>query len=200
LNVLRNAGIDPLVIVSSVNEDEIAAAQADSPPPDIVLALAEAKAADVSSRVPRHIAADAVVIGCDSMLLVEGRLCGKPGSPEHARAQWATMAGKCGQLLSGHSLIRLRGNEIVHKERETDCSTVYFASPEPEELDTYLACGEPANVAGGFTLDGQGGWFVNRIDGHPSNVIGISLPTCRKLLARMGLSIAQLWRDNTMPA
>ncbi|BCI90722.1 hypothetical protein NIIDMKKI_59280 [Mycobacterium kansasii] len=103
------------------------------------------------------------------------------------------MAGRAGQLYTGHCVIRLQDNRIIHNVGETAITTVYFGSPSPGDLESYLASGESLRVAGGFTLDGLGGWFVDRIDGDPSNVIGLSLPLLRSLLPRVGLSVATLW-------
>lgn len=191
--VLRGAGIEPVVIVSGVDEDAIIADRADAPPGVIVTALATAKAEDVVGRLPDDVAADCVVVGCDSMLYVDGELRGKPGTVDMARAQWDSMAGRPGELYSGHCVIRLRDGSVVAQEAETGSTTVHFAVPTAEELDAYLASGEPLGVAGSFTLDGLGGWFIDRIDGDPANVIGLSLPLVRQLTARCGLSVADLW-------
>jgi septum formation protein len=193
LSVLRTAGIDPVVVVSGVDEDAVIAAHPGSPA-EVVLALAEAKADDVVGRLDPDLSADCVVIGCDSMLLLDGRLCGKPGTAEAARQQWHSMAGRSGELLTGHCAVRLSGGREVARASETGSTTVHFATPSDTDLQAYIAGGEPLSVAGAFTIDGQGGWFVDRIDGDPSNVIGLSLPLMRKLLARTGLSIADLWR------
>ncbi|RWA16687.1 hypothetical protein MBRU_08150 [Mycolicibacterium brumae DSM 44177] len=196
LAVLRNAGVDPAVLVSHVDEDAVIAAHAGAAPAEVVVALAQAKAAEVASALPAELAADCVVIGCDSMLLLDGELSGKPGTAERARAQWARMAGNSGQLLTGHALIRLRDGEIASSAAETGCTTVHFGSPTEADLDAYLASGEPLGVAGAFTLDSLGGWFVDRIDGDPSNVIGLSLPLLRRMLARLGVSVAAAWTAN----
>lgn len=196
LGVLRQAGIDPLVIVSDVDEDAIIAARRDAPPADVVTALATAKADAVVARVPDSIAADAVVVGCDSMLLLDGRLCGKPGSPEAAQRQWQTMAGRSGDLYTGHCVIRLRDGDVVGRTAESASTTVHFSDPTPGDLTAYVESGEPLWVAGAFTLDGLGGWFVDGIEGDPSNVIGLSLPLLRRLLNELGLSIADLWSAN----
>ncbi|HSA41166.1 MAG TPA: Maf family nucleotide pyrophosphatase [Mycobacterium sp.] len=196
LSVLRGAGVEPTVIVSDVDEDAVLAAHAGADPADAVAALARAKAEVVAARVPPGLASDCVVIGCDSMLLLRDRLCGKPGTVERARAQWASMAGHSGRLLSGHAAIRLRDGEIAGIETGTDSTTVYFGTPTPDDLDAYLASGEPLGVAGGFTLDGLGGWFVDRIDGDPSNVVGLSLPLLRRLLASLQVSVAAVWAAN----
>ncbi len=106
------------------------------------------------------------------------------------------MAGRTGHLHTGHCVIRLHDNKIVHQSAETLVTAVHFATPSARELDAYIATGEPLNVAGGFTLDGLGGWFIDAVDGDPSSVIGISLPLTRRLLERAGLSIPALWEAN----
>jgi septum formation protein len=200
LKVLRQAGIDPLVMVSGVDEDLVTSGMAsDVSPTDMVCALARAKAEKVTDRLvrmDRSVAADCVVIGCDSMLYIDRRLCGKPQSVADARSQWQSMAGHAGQLYTGHCVIRLLDNEIVHCDAETSITTVYFGKPSPDDLEAYLASGESLQVAGGFTLDGLGGWFIDGVDGDPSAVVGIGLPLTRSLLRRAGLSIAALWADN----
>jgi septum formation protein len=193
LSVLRQAGVEPLVVVSGVDEDAVMAAHPDATPADLVCALARAKAAGVAAQLDRDVAADCVVIGCDSMLLLDGRLCGKPGTPERARAQWDSMAGRSGELLTGHSLVRLRDGVISGRDDETASTTVHFARPEPADLAAYITGGEPLGVAGGFTLDGRGGWFVDRIEGDPSNVVGLSLPLLRRMLGRVGVPVTDLW-------
>ncbi|MEE2853635.1 MAG: nucleoside triphosphate pyrophosphatase [Actinomycetota bacterium] len=194
LKVLRQAGVDPVVVVSGVDEDAVAAALGpDAPPRDVVCALARAKAERVAGELDARVAADCVVIGCDSMLSIDGRLCGKPGSAEAAATQWRVMSGRSGELHTGHCLLRLRDGAITHREVESRCTTVHFAAPTDADLRAYVAHGEPWHVAGGFTLDGLGGWFVDGIDGDPSNVIGVSLPLLRSLLGRAGLSVAALW-------
>lgn len=194
LQVLRQAGIEPLVVVSGVDEEAIIAGLgAGVVPADVVGALARAKAERVAATLQAAIAADCVVVGCDSMLHLNGRLCGKPRSLGQARQQWGSMAGGAGQLYTGHCLIRLVGGKIVHTVAETSATTVHFGTPSSADLEAYLASGEPLRVAGGFTLDGLGGWFIDRIDGDPSSVIGVSLPLLRSLLQRVGLSVAALW-------
>jgi septum formation protein len=145
--------------------------------------------------LPVELAADSVVIGCDSMLYLDGRLHGKPGDAEAARAQWHSMAGRSGQLYTGHALLRLQDGNITERHIESAFTTVHFAIPEGDELTAYIDSGEPSGVAGGFTLDGLGGWFIDRIEGDPSNVIGLSLPLVRELLRRSGLSVASLWAN-----
>jgi septum formation protein len=193
LSVLRKAGVEPVVMVSGVDEDALLAAHRDAAPARVVRELALAKSQDVAKVLPPNVSSDCVVIGCDSMLLLGGRLCGKPRTPQRARAQWESMAGRSGRLLTGHSLLRLQDNQISHRECETATTTVHFGCPAPADLDAYVTHGEPLAVAGGFTLDGRGGWFVDRIDGDPSNVIGLSLPLLRKLLARMNVTVSAIW-------
>ena len=197
--VLRQAGIDPLVVVSGVDEDAIVSRLGDSPPHTVTAALATAKAEQVANSLDLSVAADCVVIGCDSMLYCGGELRGKPTSGDEARRQWQTMAGRTGQLHTGHCVIRLHDNKIVHQSAETLVTAVHFAAPSARELDAYIASGEPLRVAGGFTLDGLGGWFIDAVDGDPSSVIGISLPLTRRLLERAGLSIPALWEANPVP-
>jgi len=197
LAVLRGAGIDPLVVVSGVDEDAVMAAlPAAAGPDEVTGALAAAKAEQVAAGLETSVSADCVVIGCDSMLYIHGELCGKPPTVDEARTRWRAMAGNSGQLYTGHSLIRLRDNEITHQVTETAVTTVRFGHPDDDDLEAYLASGEPLRVAGGFTLDGLGGWFVDGVDGDPSSVIGISLPMLRRLLRRAGLSVAALWANN----
>ncbi|HET9893300.1 MAG TPA: nucleoside triphosphate pyrophosphatase [Mycobacterium sp.] len=197
LKVLRQAGVDPLVVVSGVDEDAIAATLGpDASPGAVVCALAQAKAEQVAGELDGDVAADCVVIGCDSMLSIDGRLCGKPGTAEAAATQWRLMGGRSGELHTGHCLLRLRDGVIAHGEVESLSTTVHFATPSDADLRAYVAHGEPWHVAGGFTLDGLGGWFVDGIDGDPSNVIGVSLPLLRSLLGRVGLSVSALWAAN----
>jgi septum formation protein len=195
--VLRDAGIDPLVVVSGVDEDALLdALDDDADPGQVVTALAAAKADAVVSMLGSDVGADAVVIGCDSMLYVDGRLTGKPGSAELARRQWHSMAGREGRLFTGHCLIRVRDGARVAREAAAAVTTVRFSIPTESELAAYVATGEPLGVAGGFTLDGLGGWFLDGIDGEPSNVIGVSLAVTRRLLESVGCSIGDLWRAN----
>jgi septum formation protein len=197
LKVLRQAGLDPVVVVSGVDEDLIAAGLgSDASPDQVVCALAAAKAEDVAGNLDGAIAADCVVLGCDSMLFIDGRLCGKPGSPDTALSQWRLMGGRSGRLHTGHCLLRLHAGAVTHREVQSACTTVHFAEPAAADLQAYVADGEPLRVAGGFTLDGLGGWFVDGIEGDPSNVIGVSLPLLRSLLGRAGLSVAALWAGN----
>jgi septum formation protein len=196
LSVLRAAGLDPEVEVSAVDEDALLAGLSDASPAEAVTALAGAKATAVARRVAGRLP-DAVVVGCDSMLHVDGELVGKPHDAATALARWAAMAGGTGALVTGHAVLRLDGGEIDRVAEGHAVTTVRFGRPDPAELATYVTTGEPLAVAGAFTLDGLGGWFVDGIDGDPSNVIGISLPLTRRLLAAVGIRVTDLW---TAPA
>lgn len=199
LKVLRQAGIDPEVVVSGVDEDAvIAALDAGSAPGQVVCALATAKAADVAARLSPGVAADCVVIGCDSMLYLDGALCGKPASTDAARRQWRTMAGRTGELHTGHSVSLLTDGSVRRTVTASASTTVHFGEPSRADLEAYLASGEPMKVAGGFTLDGLGGWFIEGVAGDPSNVIGLSLPLMRKLLSQLEIDITRLWADNAV--
>ncbi len=187
--VLRAAGIEPVVHVSGVDEDAITAAlPADAPHEHVVVTLAEAKAREVA---PAH--ADAVIVGCDSMLSQDGELVGKPGTPERARERWKRMAGGEGRLMTGHAVLRVRDGVVEAVATGTVATTIRFSSPGDDEVEAYIETGEPLSVAGGFTLDGFGGWFVDGVDGDPSSVIGISLPLTRRLLGEVGVRVIDLW-------
>jgi septum formation protein len=196
--VLRAAGVEPVVHVSHVDEDAVAAALPDPTPERVVSALAVAKAEAVLGAVGAQYP-DAVLVGCDSMLSVVGpngpELVGKPGTAELARQRWSVLAGNSGELLTGHCVLRLTEGRETARAVGVGVTTVRFGTPTPAELDAYLASGEPLQVAGAFTLDGRGGWFVEGVDGDPSSVIGISLPLTRRLLADVGVDIAELWRN-----
>lgn len=192
LGVLRAAGVDPVVRASNVDEDAILAAHPDAPPAELVTTLAEAKARAVLDWVAGEFG-DAVVIGCDSMLHIGGELVGKPGTVEAATARWQQLAGSTGELLTGHAVLRLDGGGPGRVASGTRCTQIRFGSPSQAELDAYVASGEPLAVAGGFTLDGLGGWFVEGVDGDPSSVVGISLPLTRTLLREVGVDVVSLW-------
>ncbi|OLF04290.1 septum formation inhibitor Maf [Actinophytocola xinjiangensis] len=194
LQVLRSAGVEPSVHVSGVDEDALMATlHEDAAPETVVVALAEAKARTVAEEVAARYP-DSVVVGCDSMLAHDGVLVGKPGTPEVARQRWLGMVGGTGVLLTGHSVIRVQDGALGAIASGTASTTVHFGSPSPAEIDAYVATGEPLSVAGGFTIDGKGGWFVDGVDGDPSSVIGLSLPLTRRLLIEIGVSVVDLWQ------
>ncbi|MGI5504676.1 Maf family protein [Lentzea sp. CA-135723] len=187
LSVLRSAGIEPVVRVSGVDEDALVASLRNPTPEETVVALSAAKAEAIEHDD------ECVVVGCDSMLLFEGELVGKPGTAEVARERWRRVAGKSGVLITGHTVLRVAGGEIVDRAAAAESTTVRFGTPTDEELEAYIATGEPLHVAGGFTIDGRGGWFVDGIEGDHTSVIGISLPLTRRLLGQVGVSVSTLW-------
>lgn len=194
LTVLRKAGIEPYVHVSGVDEDAIQAALGPRAAPEhVVTELARAKASAVLPDLPAEIVADAVVIGCDSMLRIDDELQGKPHTAAVARARWRSMAGRSGTLLTGHCVLRVRAGAVVDEAAADSATVVHFGTPSGDDLEAYLESGEPMQVAGAFTLDGLGGWFIDRIEGDPSSVIGIGLPLVRRLLGDLGVGISELW-------
>lgn len=193
LNVLRQAGIDPVVCVSGVDEDAITDALPDASHQELVTALARAKGEAVAGQVAAD-HPDAVIVSCDSMLSIGGQIVGKPATPERARQRWAAMAGNSGELLTGHAAILVRDGQISQAVSDWESTVVRFGKPTEAELEAYIASEEPLHVAGGFTIDGRGGWFVDAIDGNASSVIGISLPLTRRLLSELGVSVIDLWR------
>lgn len=187
LSVLRSAGIEPVVRVSGVDEDALMASLDNPTPEETVVALSAAKAEAIEHDD------ECVVVGCDSMLLFDGDLVGKPGTPEVARERWQRVAGKSGVLITGHTVLRVSGKQITARASAAESTTVRFGTPTDEELDAYIATGEPLHVAGGFTIDGLGGWFIDGIDGDHTSVIGISLPLTRRLLGQVGVTVSSLW-------
>ncbi|MEU8624241.1 nucleoside triphosphate pyrophosphatase [Streptomyces sp. NPDC048669] len=183
LGLLRQAGFAPEVIVSGVDEDALSAPT----PAELALVLAEAKAAAVAALVE---VAGALVIGCDSVLELDGEALGKPADAEDATARWKSMRGRSGVLRTGHSLTDTAAGRTVS---ETASTTVRFGEPTDAEIAAYVASGEPLHVAGAFTLDGRSAPFVDSIDGDPGNVIGLSLPLLRRLLGELGIPVTDLW-------
>jgi septum formation protein len=181
LALLRGAGLDPTVIVSGVDESSFSAGT----PAELVGVLARAKASEVAARVGRGL-----VIGCDSMLDLGGRARGKPKSAADAAALWREMSGRTGTLVTGHCVIDAGTGRQAAAVAAT---AVRFGTPSDDEIAAYVASGEPLTVAGAFTLGGRGGWFVDGIDGDHGNVIGISLPLLRRLLAELGVAVPALW-------
>ena len=188
--LLHAAGIEPSIVVSAVDEDAVVAAAreayGDLAAEDIALVLARAKAEDVATEIE-----GAVVVGCDSVLELDGEVHGKPADAAEAVARWRRMSGSSGVLHTGHWLIDTRDDETGGSGATlgaTASTTVHFARLTDAEIEDYVGTGEPLRVAGAFTLDGLGGPFVSGIEGDPSNVVGLSLPLLRELLAEVGLS------------
>ena len=188
--LLHAAGIEPSIVVSAVDEDAVVAAAreayGDLAAEDIALVLARAKAEDVATEIE-----GSVVVGCDSVLELDGEVHGKPADAAEAVARWRRMSGSSGVLHTGHWLIDTRDDETGGSGATlgaTASTTVHFARLTDAEIEDYVGTGEPLRVAGAFTLDGLGGPFVSGIEGDPSNVVGLSLPLLRELLAEVGLS------------
>ncbi|MDF6044475.1 Maf family nucleotide pyrophosphatase [Streptomyces sp. JH14] len=183
LALLRQAGFAPEVIVSGVDEDALSAPT----PAELALVLAEAKAATVAARPE---AAGALVIGCDSVLELDGKALGKPADSEEATARWKSMRGRTGVLQTGHSVFDTATGRAASATAST---LVRFGEPTDAEISAYVASGEPLHVAGAFTLDGRSAPFVDSIEGDHGNVIGLSLPLLRRLLGQLGFSVTDLW-------
>jgi nucleoside triphosphate pyrophosphatase len=186
LRTLRAAGLEPEVIVSGVDESNVESASAAA----LCATLARLKAEAVVNRLRQHGRSDAIVLGCDSLLEFDGRILGKPADAQEATARWRDMRGRSGVLHTGHCLVRVEDGDIAEAVAST---TVWFADVTDQEIATYVGTGEPMQVAGAFTIDGLGGWFVERIDGDAGNVIGVSLPVLRGLLTKLGVGVADLW-------
>ena len=184
LATLRSAGVEPVVIVSGVDEDQIG----DLPPAELALQLAELKCAMVAER--SGLPDDAVVLGCDSVLDLDGEALGKPEDAAEATRRWRAMRGRSGVLHTGHCL---RDTTTGHVASATASTTVHFADVTDAEIAAYVGTGEPLHVAGAFTVDGLGGAFVTGIKGDHHNVVGLSLPLLRDLLAELGRSWTDLW-------
>jgi septum formation protein len=194
LATLRSAGLDPEVIVSGVDESVVQ----DADPAALALALAHLKVTAVADHLTAGAAADVddrrptLVIGCDSVLELDGEPYGKPGDPQTAIERWQRMRGRSGILHSGHHLIKIIDGRITHSAGRGAATTVHFADLTDAEIEAYVDTGEPLQVAGSFTIDGRGGPFVTGI-GDPHNVIGISLPLFREMIIAAGHSWPELW-------
>ena len=185
LALMRQAGLTPEVVVSQVDESAVRAARVG----EQVALLAAAKARSVAERET-----DALVVGADSLLEFRGKPLGKPADVHDARDRWQRMSGKSGVLHTGQALFDVQDGQVVSRDVAVVSTVVHFASPTPQEIEAYLATGEPLAVAGAFTLDGLGAPFVRRVDGDPAAVVGLSLATLRTQLAKRGLTITDLWR------
>lgn len=204
LATLRSAGVEPAVRVSEVDEDHVLTDAANRygslEPVDAVLILARAKAEDVAataqseadsadSEAPED-APDAIVVGCDSMLELDGKVLGKPADATEARARWHAMRGRAGVLHTGHWIVDLRDpaeGGTGATLGATSSTVVHFAEVSDAEIDAYIATREPMRVAGAFTIDGLGGPYIERIEGDHHGVVGLSLPLLRELLGEIGI-------------
>jgi septum formation protein len=181
LRLLREAGLDPRVVVSGFDEASLTVTD----PRELVEQLAVRKAEVVAAGLSGEL-----VIGCDSMLLFDGELLGKAASADEVVSRWRRMRGREGVLLTGHCVIDTSTGAVASAVAET---TVRFGTPDDEELTAYAATEEAMAVAGPFTIDGRAAAFIAGIDGDAGNVIGISLPLLRELLAKHGVRVTDLW-------
>ena len=181
LKTLQNAGLSPEVVVSGVDESALEL----TTPAEYSLKLAQLKAVAVAAEQKR-----AIVIGCDSVLALDGEILGKPASPEEAVERWKRMRGRAGVLHTGHCVIDTHREVWLARSAATQ---VRFAHVSDEEIEAYVATGEPSAVAGAFTLDGLGGAFVSGVTGDPHNVVGISLPLLRLMFEELGFVWTEFW-------
>jgi septum formation protein len=184
LTTLRDAGIEPRVVVSGVDESQVT----DADPAALAARLAELKARAVLDRVDTE--DTSWVLGCDSVLELDGRVLGKPHDAAEATSRWRDMRGRSGVLHTGHCLVEVATGRQVLRPVDT---VVHFADVTDEEIEAYVATGEPLHVAGAFTVDGLGGAFVRGLEGDPHNVVGLSLPALREMFAELGVRWTDLW-------
>lgn len=183
LSILRSAGVEPVIHPADVDEDALLASVSGGPAA-AVAALATAKAEAVAAEYPEDI-----VIGGDSMLLLNGRLQGKPYTVDATIERWREQAGQSAELLTGHCVLSPGGQRVV----DTSSTIVHFAGISEADIAAYAASGEPLQCAGAFTLEALGGWFIDRIEGDPSSVIGLSLPLVRRAIYTFGHSVSEFW-------
>lgn len=184
--ILESAGVDPIIHPANIDEDALIASLNDAPPREVILALCAAKAEAVAAQYP-----DDIVIGCDSMLLLNGTLQGKPHTIDATINRWKAQRGKTADLITGHCIVAPGGKQRVLDAAST---SVTFGNVSDTDIDAYARSGEPLKCAGAFTLEALGGWFIDRINGDPSNVIGLSLPLVRRALYSFGIDVADVWR------
>ncbi len=196
--LLSNAGIAHDVLVSDVDEDAVQARYGVTDPHDTALLLARAKAEAVAS-LPE--ADGALVIGCDSVFEFDGEAHGKPYTPQVAKERMLRMSGSMGVLHTGHWLVDCRATDGSGDGGPGSGATVgsvssaevHFMDMSEDEIDTYIATGEPLQCAGSFTIDGYGGAFIRKVDGDPHTVVGLSISTLRGLLGQAQVNVTELW-------
>lgn len=191
LATLRAAGIEPIAIAPGVDEEAAVAAAGPLTPPELVLLLGRLKAEAVATA---HADLDGLVFGGDSAFEFDGTLYGKPHRPELARERWLAQRGRSGRLHSGHWLIDARAGGTGRAVGDAAVATVNFADDiGDDEIDAYIATGEPLQVAGAFTIDAKGAAYITSIDGDPHAVVGLSIPLLRDLTRRLGIDWHELW-------
>ncbi|WP_297588124.1 nucleoside triphosphate pyrophosphatase [uncultured Corynebacterium sp.] len=181
--LLEQGGITPVLRPAHIDEDAIITELGEAEPRIIVQKLAHAKAATVAGDFP-----DDVVVGCDSMLLLDGELLGKPHTPERTIARWKAQRGQEAHLLTGHAVAH-KGEWVV----DTVATAIRFGDVSDADIAAYAASGQPLECAGAFTLEALGSWFIDSIDGDPTSVIGLSMPLLRRCLYRFGLNASDFW-------
>lgn len=187
LATLRSAGLDPLVVVSGVDETVLDG----RPPAELAPGLARLKCDAVVERAAEHgLPEGALVLGCDSVLELDGEALGKPTDATDAVRRWRAMRGRSGVLHSGHCL---RDTATGRTETRGAATVVHFADVDDDEIEAYVATGEPLHVAGAFTVDGLGGAFVTGIEGDFHTVVGVSLPLLREMVRALDHSWTGLW-------
>lgn len=198
--LLREAGVDFDVVVSHVDEDEVVHLMGhDVTVSEIVAGLAAAKAHAVAEELEDRVG-DAFIVACDSVLDLDGVAHGKPANAAEAIARWQFMRGRSGILRTGHHIIHLGVDDVGVENTEVSAvasTVVHFSNPSDAEIETYVATGIPLRVAGAFTIDGLAAPFIEGVEGDPSNVVGLSLPLLRRLLADLGIEWTSLWSESS---
>jgi septum formation protein len=188
LTTLRASGVEPVVLPSNVDEEGAVAAAGPLTPTEMVQLLARLKAEAVAA--PEI---DGFIIGCDSAFELDGQAYGKPHTPAVARERWNLQRGREGELHSGHWLIDHRGGTVNGAVGAVSSTFVRFAELGDDEIDAYIATGEPLEVAGAFTIDSLGAGYISEIRGDAHSVVGISVSTLRSMLAGFGVPWHSLW-------
>ncbi|MBO9998549.1 MAG: septum formation inhibitor Maf [Cyanobacteria bacterium SID2] len=194
--LLLNAGIEPIVCPSDLDESQVQLTN----PVALVQTLAQLKAESIAERVrqgdlpPRSIDPNdpesVLILACDSMLLLNDRIYGKPENPEAAVERWKEMRGQIGELYTGHAIVDLAQNITVVN---CEVTRVHFANVSDRQIEAYVATGEPLNCAGCFAIDGRGSLFVEKLEGCHTNVIGLSMPLLRRMMSDLGYEPTALW-------
>jgi septum formation protein len=191
LATLRAVGIDPVALPSHVDEEAAVAAAGPLSPTEMVMLLARLKAEAVAGS---DTAFDGLILGGDSAFELDGVVYGKPHLPEIARERWHAQRGRAGVLHSGHWLIDARAGIVGSAVGAAAAATVRFAADiTDDEIDAYIATGEPLEVAGAFTIDSKGAGFIEGIEGDPHTVVGLSVPLLRTLVRQLGIEWTELW-------
>ncbi len=188
LKILRDAGLSPIVQPSEVDEDAVLTGVEAQNPEHYVTTLSRAKAEDVAEKTTSE--EDTLILGADSALSFEGQILGKPGVSELAIRRWQSMRGKTGMLYSGQTLIDLKTKRSITRFSATK---VWFSDITDNQIEKYVASGEPLQVAGAFTIDSLGGAFIDRIEGDYHTVVGLSLKLLREMITELGHEYTDFW-------